>query len=163
MNDLLAKMRKAARAGLIQGGAVIMKDAQKRTPLDLGNLKASADIVWQGGPKASPAFKAGGQNQPNSPESANAPGTSTPLTDTGLKMALAAGMIAFHQEADALNATAPDTTVTVGFGAYYAVFVHENPNAKHPIGEYKFLERAMEAKSAEVLELVERKTKAALS
>lgn len=39
-----------------------------------------------------------------------------------------------------------ETSVTMGFGgpaAEYAVFVHENLTAHHPVGEAKFLERAV--------------------
>jgi hypothetical protein len=32
-------------------------------------------------------------------------------------------------------------TVTLGFGTDYAVYVHENLTARHPVGEAKFLER----------------------
>jgi hypothetical protein len=35
--------------------------------------------------------------------------------------------------------------VVVGFTAAYAIFVHENLNAHHPVGEAKFLENAVRA------------------
>lgn len=44
--------------------------------------------------------------------------------------------------------------VQVGYTADYAPYVHENLESHHPIGEAKFLERAMNDKEAEALELI---------
>ena len=44
--------------------------------------------------------------------------------------------------------------VQVGYTADYAPYVHENLEARHPVGEAKFLERAMNDKEAEALELI---------
>lgn len=44
--------------------------------------------------------------------------------------------------------------VQVGYTADYAPHVHENLESRHPIGEAKFLERAMNEKEAEALELI---------
>lgn len=48
------------------------------------------------------------------------------------------GMVADHATARALQAR-------LTFGTDYAVFVHENLNARHRVGEAKFLERAVQA------------------
>ena len=44
-----------------------------------------------------------------------------------------------------------DAAVDVGYTAAYAVFVHEDLEAKHTNGEAKFLENAIKAKKAEML------------
>lgn len=44
--------------------------------------------------------------------------------------------------------------VTVGYTAAYAVFVHENLEAFHPIGQAKFLETPMREKSQEMAKIV---------
>ena len=40
-------------------------------------------------------------------------------------------------------------TVTLGYGAYYAIFVHEILSARHPVGQAKFLEQPMLAMGPE--------------
>lgn len=47
-----------------------------------------------------------------------------------------------------------DTVVTVGFQAAYAVFVHENKNARHPVGQAKFLERPAREKVGEMADII---------
>ena len=42
------------------------------------------------------------------------------------------------------TATPDDLSVTLAFGTSYAVFVHENLNAHHDVGEAKFLEHAVQ-------------------
>lgn len=39
--------------------------------------------------------------------------------------------------------------VTIGFGAYYAIYVHEILSARHPVGQAKFLEQPALALSGE--------------
>lgn len=36
---------------------------------------------------------------------------------------------------------APMAEVEVGYTMSYAIYVHEDPNAHHPVGQYKFLEQ----------------------
>lgn len=42
----------------------------------------------------------------------------------------------FDQQADSPK-------VICGYGTDYAVYVHEDPDAEHPVGEYKFLSKAI--------------------
>lgn len=52
-----------------------------------------------------------------------------------------------------------EPTAAVAYGASYAPFVHENLEAHHEKGEAKFLERAVDAKSSEVLETIRQEAK----
>jgi len=44
--------------------------------------------------------------------------------------------------------------IVLGFHTDYAVYVHENLDANHPVGQAKFLERAMNEKAAVVEKLL---------
>jgi len=48
--------------------------------------------------------------------------------------------------------TAP--MVRVGYGADYAIYVHENLKARHPVGEAKFLERALVDNAGEIRRII---------
>lgn len=47
-----------------------------------------------------------------------------------------------------------DSRVDVGTNVEYAVYVHENLNAYHPVGEAKFIEKAAAREAGRVQELV---------
>lgn len=53
-----------------------------------------------------------------------------------------------------------ELVVEVGFGTDYAVFVHERTDLAHKVGEAKFLQNAMNERSAGFLERVQKRTKA---
>jgi len=44
----------------------------------------------------------------------------------------------------------------IGCQAAYAPWVHENPNAKHKVGHWKFLENAIKSSVHDVLKIIER-------
>lgn len=48
-------------------------------------------------------------------------------------------------------------TVAVGFNAAYAVFVHENLEAYHPVGQAKFLESALSDNIDRIVAIVARR------
>lgn len=47
----------------------------------------------------------------------------------------------------------------IGTVADYAIYVHEDLDAHHPVGEAKFLDNAIQAKKDEVLKLIHRNAK----
>lgn len=49
--------------------------------------------------------------------------------------------------------------VEVGFTAFYAVYVHENLDARHPVGEAKFLQNAVSANEGRILEIIQRRAR----
>lgn len=50
-------------------------------------------------------------------------------------------------------------SVEIGYGAAYALYVHENMDANFKVGQAKFLETALFDKSGEVLEVIAREAK----
>lgn len=51
----------------------------------------------------------------------------------------------------------PPHAVEVGATADYALFVHENLEAQHTVGEAKFLERAIDENQGGILEIIRRR------
>ena len=95
LTELHRAMRAKGAQGLFEAGNMIMTDAKRRVPVDLGALKGSGYVT-------------------------------------------------------APTATPGGTHVEVGFGgpaAGYAIYVHEDLSARHPVGEAKYLENAVEAKA----------------
>lgn len=95
-----AQIKGKTMAGLFEAGLKIQKVSQKRTPVDTGNLKASA-----------------------------------------------------------FTRKAPDGSlnVQIGYTAAYAVFVHENMEAGHTVGQPKFLESALNENKDAILEIIRRR------
>ena len=46
--------------------------------------------------------------------------------------------------------------VEVGFTQHYAIYVHEDPNAHHPVGKYKYLEDPAREGQEEMTEIVKK-------
>lgn len=97
LNREVSKVKGRTVAGLLAGGLIIQAEAQRRTPVDTGNLKGSA-----------------------------------------------------------YTRKAPDDgkAVEVGFGAAYAIYVHEDLQAFHDDGEAKYLENAAVEKGPEAIAAV---------
>lgn len=107
--------------GMIAGGLVVQRAAQKLTPVDTANLKASATTVWgmkKGG--GSPAFKG---------------------KDAGEMSSDHQKTVASEQSNLSKNPLTPE--VEVLYSAAYALFVHEDLEANHINGQAKFLEKAV--------------------
>lgn len=49
--------------------------------------------------------------------------------------------------------------VVVGFNAAYAIFVHENLEARHPTGQAKFLESALRDNRDAILRIIQARAK----
>lgn len=106
---------------LIAGGLTIQRISQQLTPVDTGNLKASAFTIW-----------------------ATKPGGKTPTfrgPDAAEVRANHAAVV--QSEQGKLNTLVPE--VEVGHSAAYAIYVHEDLEARHKVGQAKFLEAAASA------------------
>jgi len=141
--------------GLYKGGLLILRDATIGCPIDLGNLRASG-FVMGFGPKikgiktkrkkgASPSFvdeRAGSKS---------------------VHPGRAAKMAGDHQEViknhTGILRGRKHPMVVVGFTAFYAVFVHEDPYAHHTRGHYKFLYLAIQKNNAKVLAMIKEEAK----
>ena len=126
-----------SRKGLIASGLMVLEEAQRRCPVDLGNLVGSGFCVWNGSPV--PQFNlAGNANE------AQASALNSSFSET---LAVANGYLGEGP-----------TVVVVGFGAFYALYVHENVNGNVPReggkGEHHFLSNALMDKQREIALLV---------
>jgi hypothetical protein len=102
LNSEIGKIEGKTMAGLLEAGFIVQADAQRKAPIDTGNLRGSAY---------------------------------TRKTIDG------------------------SMSVEVGFGAAYALWVHENMDSYHPTGQAKFLESALTENSGAVLDAIARKAK----
>lgn len=128
INQLLKRLPVVTRKGLIEGSLIVLKQAQKNSPVLTGNLKASADIIHSAAQKPPPPWVA--------PD--GKPGGIAQLNESWAE---------FQQEGTAeVVRNLDQVVVCVGFGAFYAVFVHELHSTKG-----KFLERALASEKDKVL------------
>lgn len=151
LNRAVNRLPKATKAGMIKGALRIQKGSQELVPIDLGNLRSSAFVIWGNGGSVTASF-------------------------TGPD---AADMNARHMESVAsenasLNTGILKPQVEVGYSAFYAIFVHEDLSANHnktfktkgklnpltggstsfesrTVGEAKFLEKSVKNNKDQVL------------
>jgi hypothetical protein len=121
------------QGGLTAAGLFVRAEAQKRCPVDVGNLKNSAYTVTPGG-----RTLAGG------------------VTFTG---AQAEPLIASHKAAietaarTGLSVGKSEMYAEIGFTAFYAVYVHEI-DKNYTVGGWKYLERAIHENKAKILQTI---------
>lgn len=153
----------ATESGVVAAAMYIRKESQKLTPVRLGNLRNSAYVVSSG---------------PNPPQASGGgfKGDNADQMEVDLKKAklMAEGKV------QSLSRHGP--VAAIGYGAVYAMAIHENPNAgaaggskeadiarqgkKTPLsqihskgGEWKFLEKPLKENQQKVLEIIKRKAK----
>jgi len=117
--------------GMIAGALLLQRESQKITPVDTGNLKASAFTLWVGATISVPNFKDAGIRSKRTPQ----------------EMAKLNSVFtqAVTEATQVVNSVDRNTVirVLVGYGAFYAIYVHERVTARHtPPGQSKFLEQA---------------------
>jgi hypothetical protein len=153
LNREMSAIEGACLRGLVNAGIEIKRDAQKLTPVVVGNLRNSAYVTSPKRVEAgvSPDFKDGDK--------------------PGLAVRLAAEHAASVASSvlECRSTTRPE--VHVGYSAYYAPWVHENPRAgatggRSPagykyregtysvVGQCKFLQAAIENNVAKILSIV---------
>jgi len=131
IRDLNAEVKKIpfrTLRGMIKAGLWIQREAQKLTPVDFGNLKASAFTVWSGkkGAPPQPSFKVDPEH---------------PLV--AVQLAQNHNNVVASEQANVGGDDFVSPTVEVGFTAFYAIYVHEDLNANHKVGTAKYLEKAI--------------------
>ena len=136
LDDKVRKVRFQTKKGLIRAGLFIQGEAQKRVPVDLANLKASAFTVWGDKSIEMKPFK----------------------EDKGGKMSKDHVSVVGTEASKLSTYNAIPMTpfmVEVGFSAFYALYVHEDMQAKHPNGgEAKYLQKAVSENRETILKLV---------
>jgi len=121
LNRSVRGIKFRTRKGMIAAGLLIQRKAQQKVPVDLGNLRSSAFTIW-----------------------GSTGGTSKKSFEGSDKEEMAANHSkVVSQERLGMTDSITNPQVEVGFTANYAMYVHEDPIAKHTVGERKFLERAI--------------------
>lgn len=139
LNKEIARIKKATGAGLYEAGLFIKAKALPITPIDYGNLRGSCFVIGiYNTSYPSVSFK-GPQAGPLYSSFSSAVGEALSIVEQ--KKAL------------------DKISVVVGYGAFYAAFVHENPNAGKFAGEWKFLETTVKQYSPEILSIIKERAK----
>ena len=133
LNLEVEQIEERTRAGLIEAGMFVRREAMIKTPVDTGNLVGSTYTVWGGGSFKRQIGQSVGRSQFTGPH--------------------ADRLSAEHRSkvvaARAAVQRVRDLVVEIGYTAYYAVFVHEiDKNYRKPGSSWKFLELALMRTSA---------------
>ena len=135
----------AFNRGILKAGLFLQAKSQKMVPVDTGALKASAYTRLN-----------------NAPIVVTGSGTIEP---SSFAAKIWGGITGAYNRVFGKKGKQPAgqtrMTFEVGYTQNYAVFVHENLTAKHPVGQAKYLEEPARMHRSEMLKLVEEEVKAA--
>ncbi len=134
----ISKIRGNVQKGLTLGALRVKAESVKRTPVEFGNLRASHYVIEGGGiisEGSSPTFRPG---------------------RPGVMERIAREHPSHLAEAVAESSSKSNAFVEIGCTAFYAIFVHENLEARHVVGEAKFLENAIRQELNNWLGIIER-------
>ncbi len=138
LNKAIKAQRGATKAGLTEAGLVIKADSVKNTPIDLGNLRGSAFVMVTG---------------LSVDDSGSFSGEDVSELTASYNTAIMEGKAIVGNSQTNLKGI-------VGYGAYYALFVHEMPSSYNfNSGSNKFLEKAMLKNKDRVLKIIAKHTK----
>lgn len=135
LNREVQKIKNRSMAGLIEAAIFIRRESEPLTPVDLGNLRASFFIVSSSG---------GGEA-----------GTNPSFTgDNTAELASAHAATVAHATSIVSGKKIP--IVVLGYGANYAVFVHEDLEMKfkRPGAQAKFLESVIKANEDKIVQII---------
>ncbi|MCP4475385.1 MAG: hypothetical protein GY821_12635 [Gammaproteobacteria bacterium] len=153
INKEMGKLENASVDGLLEAALLIRGDAQRITPVDTGNLKASAYVMW-GGKGRSIKSKSEPLDQ----------GEMSKRKNTGPDHATVIS------QRDVANQKNRSPFAEIGYTANYAAAVHERLKSRHAkpekkggrmvqIGQAKFLEQAFLQNEKRVLQIIRRRAK----
>lgn len=118
--------------GQITSGLLIQGGAQRNTPVDTGNLRASAFTVWARKRTGdAPKFRGKDAAERRNDHEKVVAGEKSQLSQNPFK-----------------------PSVEVGFSAAYALPVHEDMNAKHNVGHAQFLRLAIVQNSQAIVDIL---------
>lgn len=138
LNKQIKKIEGRTQAGITAAGQFVRAEAQKRCPVDTGNLRNSAYVVTPGGRQIGGGPKFTGE--------------------------MAEGLIAGHASAIEEAARMAEELLghemyaEIGFTAAYAVFVHEIKK-NYTVGDWKYLERALYDNQDRILHIISSRAK----
>lgn len=138
LNDAIKKITGRTAEGLTEAGLFIKGEAVKNAPIQYGNLRNSAYVL----------FPDGGADPPTG--NYLGPQAAKVISSTAESMATAKGQL--KSKLPWLPA------VVIGFGAFYAVFVHEIQK-NYNKGNWKYLERALSENTGKILRIIEKRAK----
>lgn len=127
LNRRANKVFGATLAGLVQGGFLVQREAQKLCPVDWGNLRASAYVMWTKKVFDMSATDRAFIMTKKGLRSKFKPGPAQDRLEAEYDGVLEDARV--HVEADLARDI---TSVEIGFTAYYAIYVHEDLQAQHP-------------------------------
>ncbi len=124
LNRKISKVEEITTSTLVRVGLLIQRDAMINTPVDTGALRLSCFTVWKGGKSGTGVLTSAHGRTPSEQKK---------IAEESEKSM----MFMANTERDATIIEHP--VVFVGFGASYAIFVHEREDAEHAVGGPYFL------------------------
>ena len=165
LNKEAAKIGRTSVKNLLTAGLLVKGKSQKIVPVDTANLKASAYVVWGGGGssvKSAPPRSGEGKFRDEKKSK------SSSVSGTASKLSSQHQVVINTEKKPSLNPYA-----TIGFTAFYALFVHEDLTASHvktattanpfgagrrirnvQIGQAKYLEQTLLQNQAKILSIL---------
>jgi len=138
LNKQIALIEGRTQGGLSTAALLIKARALKQTPVDTGNLRASAYVV--GG-------DTGAQNY-----------FSRQMSER-LKRGMATEYVGGVSPRIEARKKTKQPWAVVGYTASYAIYVHEMENVRHEIGNWKFLHNAIAESEKDILKIIKRSAK----
>jgi hypothetical protein len=157
LNAEIIKIKGASMKGLIESAILIRRDTEKvpvKTPVDLGNLRASWFVVTTTGKQPNDQWNTGFRNSRSDKRQGSASKTS----------ATAARMIsdranAITEMSARAKSFAGTQVLIMGYSANYAVYVHENMTAtkwKKKSSGPKWFQEAVFRNSSKILGIIKK-------
>lgn len=137
LNKEVIKIKSRTKKGMIAAGHLIQRESQKIVPREFSNLAGSAFVAW-------------------SPTGSTTTGKVNPDTPPKVAARLKSEHVSIlEEEKSKLPASTTNPVVETGMTAFYAIYVHENLEAKHKEGkENKFLQKAVERNQSQILDVI---------
>ena len=150
LNRAINKIEGGTIQGLLEAAVLVKAESIRLTPIDTGNLRASAYILWGGGKvktrgRSEPTFKSVAKGKKGSAERFSniarlAAEHSTVINERK-------GVFRRHPFAE------------IGYTAHYAALVHEAVNRNFRVGGAKFLELALRENSRNIFAIIKRRAR----
>jgi hypothetical protein len=147
INKASEKVEIVTLRGLLEAGLMVKGEAQKITPVQTGNLKASAYVIWGGG---SNAFGNPNRNTSKIKYRSNPTAKNKKVKAGEENVVREHAAVLNHRMKSSLE---PFTEV--GYTANYAAKVHERTGVSHA----KFLEQAFQQNSRRIIAILKKHAK----
>ncbi len=161
INKASEKVEIVTLRGLLEAGLMVKGEAQKITPVQTGNLKASAYVIWGGG---SNVFGNPNRNTSKIKYRSNPTAKNKKVKAGEENVVREHAAVLNHRMKSSLE---PFTEV--GYTANYAAKVHERTGVSHAkldkkrgrvqIGQAKFLEQAFQQNSRRIIAILKKHAK----